>query len=411
MPRHTCLGFVLAIVAAAPAAFPQPAPSPPTDDVFATVADEVAAIQSEQGINAADLIRPLTTLGLFLREQGDLGPAVAAIERARHLVRVNYGLTSFEEAPLLRQLVQIETERGNAAGAWDLEQELIDLIYLRGDARAAPMLREIADKRLDVLERYSAGAFPPQMAFGCYYEPPSAKPGPQPVDRDRSSCNSGSRSRAKQALHDEARRYYLDAYDLLPSERRSGEARRELDLALLRLAYANRTAYGTEENGRGALRSLHSRAVKDAQPAAVQANDLVQLADWDLLYAAGRKENAAAIQAYETLYAHLREQNLEQAQMDELFAPRLPVVLPAFAPNPLATSESSASSGYIDVAFEITKYGTSQAIEILPTTTSRSERARSRLVTIIETRRFRPRMAAAAFEDPSRVVVRFYVAE
>ena len=85
--------------------------------MFSSVADEIEATESSQGTNSAGLIRPLTTLGLFLREQGDVGLAVPIIERARHLVRVNYGLTSFEEAPLLRQLVQIEEQKGNAAAA------------------------------------------------------------------------------------------------------------------------------------------------------------------------------------------------------------------------------------------------------------------------------------------------------
>lgn len=413
MKRPTCLGLVLAVVAAPHAALPQSAPSLPTDDAFSSVADEIQGIESSQGINSADLIRPLTTLGLFLREQGDIGPAVAVIERARHLVRVNYGLTSFEEAPLLRQLVQIEERKGNAAAAWDLEQQLIDLIYLRPNARAAPMLREIADKRLDVLERYSAGtAHPPQIALGCYYAPPQRSNYTAPTANVESSCSGGNRHRVKQALDDEARRYYLDAFDMTPSsERRSADALAELDLALLRLLYANRNDYGTEDTGRGALRVAHSRTVKYSKPLPVQANALVQLADWDLLYAAGRKENAAAFQANETLYAHLEQQGLEQRFIDELFSPSVPVVLPAFSPNPLASSDTPDSSGYIDVAFEITKYGKSEAIEILATTTSTSNAAGARLVELIENRRFRPRIAAGAFEDPSRVVVRYFVSD
>ena len=115
------------------------------------------------------MIQPLTNLGLILREQGDADLAVAAFERARHIVRVNYGLSSFKEAPLLRQLIQIEEGKGNAAAAWDLEQKLLGLIRRYPGPRAAPMLREIADKRADVLTRYSAGEYPPQIVLGCYY--------------------------------------------------------------------------------------------------------------------------------------------------------------------------------------------------------------------------------------------------
>lgn len=271
------------------------------------------------------------------------------------------------------------------------------------------MLREIADKRLDVLERYSAGtAFPPQIVLGCYYAPPHRRTYTDPDRRPDWSCGSGSRQRVMQALHTEAQRYFVDAVDMMPSSERSVEALAQLNRALLRLLYANRNDYGTEDAGRSGLRLAYSMAVKESQPLRVQMNALIELADWDLLYAAGPKEKAAAFHAYQTLYEQLERQGLEQSFIDELFAPRVPVVLPAFAPNPLASIETSDSSGYIDVAFEITKHGKSKAIEILASSTHASNDAWARLVRLIENRRFRPRVAAGAFEDPSRVVVRYY---
>jgi hypothetical protein len=138
-------------------------------------------------------------------------------------------------------------------------------------------------------------------------------------------------------------------------------------------------------------------------------NALVRVADWDLLFAGGRKKNEAAFEAYETLYDRLEQEGLEQSSIDEIFSPSVPVVLPAFLPNPLVSIETSDSPGYIDVAFDITKYGKSEAIEILDTTTNTTNAATVRLIELIENSRFRPRVADGAFEDPSRVVVRYYV--
>jgi hypothetical protein len=95
--------------------------------------------------------------------------------------------------------------------------------------------------------------------------------------------------------------------------------------------------------------------------------------------------------------------------IDEVFSPSMPVVLPAFMPNPLASTETPGSSGYIDIAFEITKYGEGEAIEILDATTNTSSDARQRLRDLVKWCHFRPRMANGTFEDPSRVVVRYYV--
>jgi len=379
------------------------------EDVVTSVTEQIEEIQSAQGIASPELIAPLTNLGLILREQGDVALAIATFERARHLVRVNYGLSSFKEAPLVRQLVQIEEARGNAAAAWELEQQLLGMIYRSPGPRpgATQMLREIADKRADVLERYSVGEFPPQIELGCYYAGPRRRDG---LEVAPASCRSGSSWSVKQALYDEATRYYFDVMEMIRfSEGPSSDDLPEIYTAVLRASYAARNDYGTEYQGRGMLRAIYERHVKYAAPLPVQMDALLQRVDWDLLYAGGRKKNEAAFQAYEALYERFQQEDLEQSLLDEMFSPSAPVVLPAFMPNPLASNETPGSSGYIDVAFEITKYGEGKSIEILDTSTNTTEAARLRLRDLIKWNRFRPRMANGAFEDPARVVVRYYV--
>ncbi|HXS80253.1 MAG TPA: tetratricopeptide repeat protein [Gammaproteobacteria bacterium] len=404
--RATALGLVLVTAAFAAARLVAQELS---EDPVSSVGRQIEEIESSQGINSPELIRPLTNFGLLLREQGDVDLAVAAFERARHIVRVNYGLTSFEEAPLLRQLVQIEEARGNAAAAWDLEQVLLGLIYRSPGPRpgAVSMLREIADKRADVLERYSVGEFPPQIELGCYYAGPLRRDGTETVP---GSCRSGSSWTVKQALYDEATRYYYDAMDMIRfSEGPSSDDLPEIYMAVLRASYAARNDYGTENQGRDMLRAVYERHVKYAAPLPVQMNALLQMADWDLLHAGGRKKNESAFQAYEALYERFQQEDLEQSFIDEIFSPSVPVVLPAFSPSRLVSSETPDSSGYIDVAFEITKYGEGRSIEILGTSANTTDAVRLRLRDLIKWTRFRPRMAGGAFEDPSRVVVRYYV--
>ena len=407
--RATALGLVsaAAVFAATRACAQQPGLS--AENVATNVAQQIEEIQSSQGITSPELIDPLTNLGLIFREQGDDALAIATFERARHLVRVNYGLSSFKEAPLLRQLVQIEEARGNATAGWELEQELLGMIYrVPVPVRvAASMLREIADKRADVLERYSAGEFPPQIELGCYYAGPARRDGTEAAP---ASCRSGSNRSVKLALRDEATRYYYDVMDMIRySEGPSSDDLPEIDMAVLRASYAARNDYPMEGQGRGMLRAVYERHVKYAAPLPVQMNALLQMADWDLLYASGRKQNEAAFQAYEALYERFQQEGLEQSFIDEIFSPSVPVVLPAFSPSRLVSSETPDSSGYMDVAFEITKYGQAKSIEILDTSTSTTDDARLRLRDLIKWNRFRPRMANGVFEDPSRVGVRYYL--
>jgi hypothetical protein len=88
----------------------------------------------------------------------------------------------------------------------------------------------------------------------------------------------------------------------------------------------------------------------------------------------------------------------------------LPVVLPAFQPNPFAPDETREVIGHIDVAFTVTKYGRGREIDILGSTNA-SAVAKSRLVNLIMTSRFRPRPTDGEFTDASRLTARYYLYE
>ena len=117
---------------------------------------EIQVIESREGTNSAQLIDPLSSLGSIYQEAGEHLLAAAAIERARHIVRVNAGLYSLEQAPLLRQLIQSADAVGAIETAWDLEQELLGVAERHpGTLQTAQILHETADRRVEMLRRYS----------------------------------------------------------------------------------------------------------------------------------------------------------------------------------------------------------------------------------------------------------------
>jgi hypothetical protein len=99
-----------------------------------------------------------------------------------------------------------------------------------------------------------------------------------------------------------------------------------------------------------------------------------------------------------------------QTSIDELFAPKTPVVLPTFVPNPLATDRTQASTGHIDVAFEITDYGKARRVQILDATNA-TDGDKARLAQLIQRSRFRPRLTDGEFARASPVVLRYYLTE
>ena len=115
-----------------------------------------------------------------------------------------------------------------------------------------------------------------------------------------------------------------------------------------------------------------------------------------------------ALEKYERAYELLEAAG---ASIDELFSPEIPVVLPAFEPNPLVSSAARTSKGYIDVAFEVSRYGEGRDVQILDATTNATKDDKARLVRLIQSSRFRPRITDGEFGQASPVRVRYYLTE
>jgi hypothetical protein len=311
-----------------------------------------------------------------------------------------------------------------------------------------------------VLEDVIAGQRPPEVVLGCFY-----KQWPTSAD---GSCTAGSKSTVVQGMLAEAQRNYLDAIaamlrqgaydsedlraleldvlrgvDLMRSRYYKGPTARAVPLApayvgasnlepwrsrmaaVTRLAawelpypdespleadpednFATQHAHVMDpyQRGRQSLRRLYAYGAASSGSPVQQADAIVQMADWDLLYS----HNSQAIESYELAHAMLEDGGAAESSIGRLFGPPTPVVLPAFQPNPLAQDEARTATGYIDVAFEITKYGRTRAVEILDAANA-SHAAKQDLVALIRTNRYRPRLTDGVFADAAPVHVRYYL--
>ncbi len=128
----------------------------------------------------------------------------------------------------------------------------------------------------------------------------------------------------------------------------------------------------------------------------------LQLADWDLLYS----HNGTAFDQYASLYQLLQPTAVGEHLIAEIFAPRIPIVLPTFLPNPLDTPESAR---YIEASFEVTKFGESRRIEIVGASADVSDAAKDELANVIKSARFRPRVAGGEVGRPAPIVFRYYL--
>lgn len=438
------------------------------DEQQRQVVEQLRRIQSENGSTSPESIALWEALSLLYRESGDDALAAAAVEQALHVVRVNYGVQSLEQAPLMQQSIRDEEASGNAKGAWDREQELLTLLRrYPDDLRTVPVLRAIAAKRLDVLDRYIAGEWPPQVALGCYYD--------WSRNDDIGSCRAGSRRDAVRTLLFDAQRTYADAIAvILRNELYSSEELRELEMELVRtsdlIRYYNNvdrsngfdlsvpprgmrstepwrgtvdtlllladwdlpdspdapvvergwlTGRETEvfptydlvgnhyRLGRLALQRLFDYETAASAPRRRQIDALMAIADWDLLYS----RNALAFEGYALAYKLLEETGEARASINGVFAPETPVMLPTFFPNPLVLDETREPTGYIDLTFEITKYGQARRLEIVDATANATDADKEDAVWPIMRMRFRPRVEAGQPVPAGPVVARSYLYE
>lgn len=464
------IAILLTIVAAAPAIFAQArfeADGQREQAITARIEQEERA----NGPYSEGLIGPLSDLALLYQDTGDHDLAIAVITRIRHLVRINEGLHSLEQLPLIRQLIANEETIGRFDSAWELEEDLLTLARRHPtDVRTVPVFREVANKRMALLRQYLAGEFPPQLFLGCYYSWPREEP------IDSFGCVAGNRGTVIRGILSDAQEHYYNAVTvMLRNQLYSSAELRGLELEIVESieavragrdlrqpsptsrrpsSYAfddvphmprdrepfaswwqnvhlvgealdgvarqsaappdylpvsvsdSRAAYEGWDYGFGrkSLERLSAYTAATSAPLPEQARALLRIADWDLLYS----QNSRALKQYERAFDMLALAG-ERALIDELFSPEIPVVLPAFGRNPLASD--ARSNGYIDVAFEVSLYGEGRKIRVLDTTTNAADADTARLVQLIQRSRFRPRAADGELARAAPVVLRYYVTE
>ena len=464
--RHliATLGVIIAFGAAP--VFPQPEAE---RDEKERIAQEILDAQSQEGPRSPALIQLLTELGVLYETEGQYVLASAALEQAKGVVRANYGLHTLEQVPLIEQALANQQAIGNFPMVRALEEELLDLAERNPrDLRSAAIHRDAGRRASDVLRRFLAGEAPTEVypEAGIYsflrddmirslvsdaqihYADAAAvilRNGLYASDelrdlelqivratdvvRERSKPVMRSRSIAAQAATmqgnqfttvSNARRYRAEnrhSYNPALAERNNTL----LDLAsgggLQGAPSALQEA--TEGPRRGAMTSPY-QVGRDSYYRVIAYDDAVfgdttdeaslrsrlqaylQIADWDLLYS----QNGVAFDQYERVHGLLKMASNGEALIAEFFAPPIPIVLPTFQPNPLETAESTS---YIDVTFEVTKYGESRRVEIAGATADVSDPEKNDLVSFVKGARFRPRVANGELGRPAPIVVRHYL--
>jgi hypothetical protein len=377
---------------------------PSVADEAERIGEDIRAASAEGGPRSPELIEPLTDLATLFEAEGDHAPALAALERAREVVRANYGLHSLDELPLMQQALENQRALGNLAMVVALEEEMLELAgRYPDDLRTVAVHRDIGMRQLDILRRLVGGEAPPEIYGTSAFS----------YSHWRSDVINGLVSRAQ--MHFAAAAAVIQRNGLHASDEL-----RDLAMEIVRASDAIRQQRGWALSDRQKYMPLYwlgrrsyGRLIEYDEAAygdsAADGPELrrrlvpyVQLSDWDLVYSA----NGPALEGYVRLVELIKTTRSAERLIAEIFTPEVPIVLPTFLPNPLATQPSAR---YIDVAFKITRYGESRNIDIVGATGDVADAAKDEVVSLIKRSVFRPRVADGEIAREAQVTVRYYL--
>jgi tetratricopeptide (TPR) repeat protein len=363
--------------------------------------DSIEREVSRGGAYSEELIAPLSELALLYQEADDRALASATIERALQVVRANYGLYSLAQAPLISRLVANEAAAGNHETAWEVEDELLTLAKRHPeDLRTVAIFREIGDRRVRLYSHelpLSVVCRGHWNAAGCH------KVSNEFSDEGSNEFAVGS---VRSLVNAAAMNDWGDAIDVFLQNRLyDSQELRELEQKLI--------ALGGCDVARESYRRLMFYDESNAETWLNRAATIVRAADSDLVCAQNQRPalERAALERYREAYELLERNAVARASIDELFAPEAPIRLTDSLPArayPMPSAAPSDSLGHIDIAFEITKYGRAQSIDIVDATPNCTDEEKNNLLLFVRDGLYRPRAANGAVVDGPRVVWRYY---
>jgi tetratricopeptide (TPR) repeat protein len=348
-----------------------------------SVLDAIEQIESDHGVYSAELSEHLLSLAQNYSTRGDHEDAVEVLNRAVHVQRINGGLYSLSQAPILEQII----EGHMALGQWDEATKrhrhlywLHERNYGRDDPRILPMLEKVSSWHLNAYSLTNTnGASHLMNAYQMLQK-----------SVDIITKNFGSRDeRLVQPLQSLAvSNYYLAT---LKSEqaRSTNELRssRDNELEAERVARLNHYVLNSFYNGKAAINKIVSIYEADEQADPLKLiESKVQLGDWYMLW---DRPNAAMDSYREAFDAMADDQKLSQTRT-EIFGKA--VALPDMPMLQAKAHDPNNPHDYVLVKFDVTSRGTARNIKILESKPADSVGNRAIVRRNLKKAKFRPKI-------------------
>jgi len=388
---------------------------------YQSAIDEIEAIE---GPFSAQLPQQQMGLAAALQANGEHDTAFGQLELANHVTRVNQGLFSIEQIPILERMIEYLTQQGNFIAADEKQNYLMFLQQKNHDSNSTELLSAL-------------NKFGEWNLFAFNSGPGTVSNMPKEMRVDELTF------RVQRLLN--AQHAYSTIMDIIihnfgMSDPRLMDAEMRLVLtnylfatsfvgnvepAIFNNPNANSSFYNNQRpmqsvshmgyrHGRDALerRRNYLLATPDSDPAVVAGVSL-DIADWMLYF---NKQRTQALTFYEKTHAEFSNQ-LAPASLKELFEPDYPVVLPSFLYPAysrkafgIPAEQPIDYQGYIDVRFELTRQGRTASIQVLGKEGENVDMVQDLLLRSLRRSQFRPRLDDGKIRTKDLVHVRYHYA-
>ncbi len=408
---------------------PAPAASPLLGDI-AALNERIALLEESGGVFAPGLVQEYLDLGRRYQSLGQHESAIEVFADAEYISRITAGFINPDLLVIMEASLPSLLARGELQEFGQKQQSLSALareLYGNGSSELVPMLTRLGDWQVTSFRRSVQRQPVVSISFGGSGSSPNPR---------RASFGNLFRAQLhyEEAISNLLQRQDLNADTLLPLEykyiqtlylqanrngllddpdfflngRRSGTGSRVQHSELQGFT-------ASFVNGRSAYQRMRIYARLRQQPIAEQAGLLIAEADWHLVF----KHHATARRLYQEARMLLQSQGATSEDMAALLTPALPLQLPLFMPLPhsrshfgLEADEPLEWQGWIDVSFELSRYGKPTQLKLLGSSDGPGKRVQQRLRRLMMGSPFRPRIGPQE-ESPAPHVyrLRYYYAQ
>ncbi|MCW8125139.1 hypothetical protein [Microbulbifer halophilus] len=359
--------------------------------------ERIQELEARNGAYGAGIDEQLLGLATALQDVGAHKEAISEFRRAMLITRVNEGLYSLSQTPMIERMIESQIALNQWEDANDNQKYLYWLHarnYGEKDPRMLPVINDLSRWHLQsYVEEKGATLFEHLISATNLYE----------LAVDIITQNFGANDlRLVDALRGlKATNYYLATYDGEPQQAvvvNTSFGGGNMDAP--RRSKLDHYRMNSFSTGKKAIARMVDVYQENPQsPPAASAKAKVELGDWYMMF----NKWHSARETYGEAYRALWDNGATNREIEDIFG--RPAALPAL---PMLDEDTSAQEeSYVTVTYDVTAFGKARNIEILHARPKGSVNMRSRVRNALKRAKFRPRFEDGEPVETTGIVQRF----